>query len=452
MEKIDAGILIIDDDPAVLTSAKLFLKQKFRFVKTLPSPQNIEHVLSDTSIDLILLDMNYSKGENDGLEGLAIIDRVVKEFSDLEIIPITAYGEIDLAVKAMKKGARDFITKPWQNEKLLSTIINVLNLKRANNQILELKDANSILRQSSTDIDPIIGKSRAIQSVLSTIHKVAPTEANILILGENGTGKELVAMAIHNQSNRRDQAFIKIDLGSLSESLFESELFGHLKGSFTDAKEDRIGKFQAANGGTLFLDEIGNINKTQQSKLLSVLQKKTVTKIGSNKEESLDIRLISATNQDLHEVTKQDEFRQDLLYRINTIEIPLPSLRERIDDLPEITAHFLNIFKKKYQKSSVKISNETLKALKEYHWPGNVRELKHSIERAVIMSEDPILTPHSFQFGSKEELGDSLDLKEMEKRLILKALEKNKGNITHAAKDLGIDRLALYRRLEKYGL
>ncbi len=455
MIKTQASILVIDDDPAVLTSAKLFLKQKFSFVKTLPSPENMYQVLKDVKVDLILLDMNYSKGESDGKEGLDIIEKITREFPGVEILPITAYGEINLAVEAMKRGVRDFVTKPWSNEKLHATIMNILNLQEASKQIELLRDTNQQLKFDAGIPDgDLIGRSRAFKQIIETTRKVAPTEANVLILGENGTGKEVIAKAIHQQSERGDRGFVKVDLGSLPESLFESELFGYVKGAFTDAKENREGKFELANGGTLFLDEIGNINARQQSKLLTALQNRTITRLGANQTVELDVRLICATNINLHESANSGKFRQDLLYRINTIEIELPGLKDRTDDIPLLVEHFLKIYKSKYRKRYLKVSKEGMKVLQEYNWPGNVRELKNVVERAVILSDQKMLSANDFHLTNErsEEFLDSLNLREMEKSLILRALEKNKGNITHAARDLGIDRLALYRRLEKYGL
>ncbi len=452
MEKYKANILVIDDDPAVLTTAKIYLKQKFEYVATLPSPENMDKVLGEVSIDLVLLDMNYTKGENDGEEGLAIIEKLVKDYPELEVVPITAYGEVELAVEAMKRGARDFIAKPWRNEKLLATISNILKLKQANHEIEVLKAVN---KQMSGDSESnLIGTSPKFLKMLETIEKVAPTDANVLISGENGTGKELVAHAIHQKSLRHNQPFQKVDLGSLSKSLFESELFGHVKGAFTDAREDRIGKFELANSGTLFLDEIGNIDASQQSKLLTAIQGRTITRIGSNKAVSLDVRFISATNVDLPTKTQSGEFRQDLLYRINTIEIHVPELRERKEDISLLSEHYLEKYKLKYNKPQARLTKKAIEALEDYNWPGNIRELTHVIERAVILAEEKNLTPSSFNLSGKkiEQESENLNIQDMEKTLILKSLEKNKGNITHAAKDLGIDRLALYRRLEKYGL
>ena len=396
--------------------------------------------------------MNYSRGENDGQEGLDIIEKVISTYPEMEIVPVTAYGEVDLAVEAMKRGARDFITKPWRNEKLLATIENILKLKSAAEEIQKLRSENEVLRNEN-DQQELIGQSKAFLKMITTIQKVAPTDANVLITGENGTGKELIARSIHTASSRKKETYVKVDLGSLPATLFESEMFGHNKGAFTDAKEDRVGKFELANGGTLFLDEIGNIDLPRQAKLLNALQERNVTRIGSNHKIELDIRVIVATNADLEQLTRNGDFRQDLLYRINTIEIKVPSLRERIEDIPILAQHYLEIFKRKYQKKKLKLSNEAVKSLQSYSWPGNIRELTHVIERAVILSEENVLTPSSLIIKPKDEdESDSLNIQEMEKVLILKSLDKNKGNITKAAKDLGIDRLALYRRLEKYGL
>ncbi len=452
MKKVKANILVVDDDEAVLTSAKLFLKQKFGQIFTLNSPSNLFKLLKDIHIDIILLDMNYQRGENDGLEGLELIRSILSEFPNTEIIPITAYGEIDLAVKAVKIGARDFITKPWQNEKLESTIKNILDLKLASREIESLKKQNFELQKEGDLL--ILGNSKVFIDILNTAKKAAATDANILITGENGTGKEALARYIHKHSLRKEKIFLSVDLSSIPDNLFESEIFGHQKGAFTDAKESRTGKLLAADGGTLFLDEIGNLNPNLQSKLLRSLQNRTVIPLGSNTEVPFDIRLISATNADIDQKIEDGDFRQDFLYRINTIEIKLPSIRERDDDINLIAEYYLGSFKKKYQKPKLKYSKEILDRFREYHWPGNIRELKHIIERAVILADDERLKVSDFPFNTKDlnEESDSLNLKEMEKSLILKSLEKNKGNITKSARDLGIDRFALYRRLEKYGL
>ncbi len=448
MQKNQASILIVEDDPSVLTSARLFLKQKFSFVHGLSNPESLPKVLAETPFDIILLDMNYTQGEHDGKAGLQWIEYIVHHHPEIEVIPITAYGDIDLAVEALKKGARDFITKPWQNEKLYTTILNLLQLKKVQTEVGMLRQQ---LNASSDEV--MIGNSASFQKMMDTIRKVAPTEANVLILGENGSGKELVARYLHSQSNRKDQPFVKIDLGALVENLFESELFGHVKGAFTDAKADREGKLQMANGGTLFLDEIGNITLAQQTKLLTMIQQRSVTKIGANKATSLDIRVITATNADLDERIKSGAFRQDFMYRINTIELKVPALRERDKDIHLLAQHFLDTYKRKYAKKTLKLSKEALEALQGYEWPGNVRELNHLMERTVIMVEHPVIVPSDLPLIPQEqEPGSSLNLEDMEKTLILRSLRKNKGNMTHAARDLGIDRQALYRRLEKYGL
>lgn len=448
MQKSQASILIVEDDASVLTSARLFLKQKFSYVHGIPHPDALEKVLDETPFDIVLLDMNYAHGEQDGKAGLRWIEYIVRHHPDTEVIPITAYGDIELAVETLKKGARDFITKPWQNEKLFATVNNLVQLKKVQHEA-------GLLRQqlNEGESEVMIGSSGSYQKMLETIQKVAPTDANVLILGENGSGKELVARALHRQSARRDHPFVKIDLGSLSENLFESELFGHVAGAFTDAKADREGKLQMANGGTLFLDEIGNIALSQQAKLLTVLQQRSVTKIGSNKSTPLDVRIIAATNADLGERLKAGTFRQDFLYRINTIELTVPPLRERGTDIQLLAQHYFGIYKQKYGKKALKLSQETLKALSEYSWPGNVRELNHLMERTVIMIDHPVIVPSDLPLIPLEPEGSSdLNIEDMEKSLILRALKKHKGNMTHAARDLGIDRQALYRRLEKYGL
>lgn len=402
--------------------------------------------MSDLDFDVLLLDMNLTRGENDGSEGLALIDEVLTYFPQTEIIPVTAYGEINLAVEAMRRGARDFITKPWDNAKLIASVRMALQLKGAQEKVepLFFQDEPS----------QMIGESRPFQTMMDMVEKVAKTDASVLLTGENGTGKGLVAQTIHNLSPRVSQSMVSVDLGSLTASLLESELFGHVKGAFTDAHDSRMGKFELAHNSTLFLDEIGNLDLLHQSKILTAIQSQEVVPVGGNDPIKIDTRIITATNADLHEMVDQKTFRQDLLYRINTIEIEVPPLRKRGEDIPLLTRYFLRLFCKKYNKPTIKLNTEVIKVLQEYSWPGNIRELQHTIERAIIMSDGPTLTPADFNLTIDEEEGPSvsLNLKEMEKTLILKALEKNKGNITHAARDLGIDRLALYRRLEKYGL
>jgi DNA-binding NtrC family response regulator len=363
-----------------------------------------------------------------------------------------------MAVRAIKEGATDFVLKPWQNEKLLATLSAALNLRQSR---MEVDNLRLRQRQLTADLDQpfhdFVGTCPAMQQVFATIEKVAKTEANVLILGENGTGKELVARALHRQSLRGNEVFISVDMGALTETLFESELFGHVKGAFTDAKEDRAGRFEVASGGTLFLDEIGNLTLPLQVKLLTVLENRQVTRLGSNKPRPVDIRLICATNRPIHEMATQEKFRQDLLYRMNTVEIHLPPLRERLEDIPLLVDHFLGIYGKKYQKPPKRVGSATLKKLKKYDWPGNVRELQHAIERAVIMSDSQMLGPSDFFFSvpaAKEEglVFEDYNLEQVEKAVIRRTLSKHDGNISRAAKELGLTRTSLYRRLEKYGL
>jgi DNA-binding NtrC family response regulator len=365
---------------------------------------------------------------------------------------------VETAVRAVKEGATDFILKPWQNEKFLATFSSALKLKQSRKELESLK---IIHKQLNADIDKkfhdIIGVSDKMRRVFNTIEKVAQTDANVLITGENGTGKELVARALHRNSDRKENVFINVDLGAITVSLFESELFGHVRGAFTDAREDRPGRFELADGGTIFLDEIGNLSVELQAKLLTALQNRKVARVGSNDYRDIDIRLVCATNMNLQELVEQNKFRQDLLYRINTVEINLPPLRERIEDIPLLANHFLNSYKMKYKKDKLVFLNETLDKLSNYSWPGNVRELQHSIERALILSETDKLTPSDFILGDKivssdEPVIDSFNLEKMEKSVIKKVLSRFDGNITKAAKELGLTRTSLYRRIEKYGL
>ena len=449
MSKTEAKILVVDDDIDVLNTARMYLKQQFTLVQIENDPEQIPDHLEREAFDVVLLDMNFKKGDNEGEEGLKWLNRILTIDPNAIVILITAYGEFDLAVKAVKAGATDFLPKPWKNEKLFGTIQSALQLRQSKLEVDRLKSTQKTL---SSEIDQkfenFIGESLPIKKVFSLIEKVGPTDANVLILGENGTGKELAARALHRQSERKDKVFINVDLGSISENLFESELFGHVRGAFTDAKEDKPGRFELASGGTLFLDEIGNLSLPLQAKLLTVLQQRKVI--------SVDIRLVCATNMPLYEMVKEGTFRQDLLYRINTVELRMPALAERTEDITLLVRHFIQLYGKKYQKPKMRIDHNTIAKLKKYHWPGNIRELQHAIERAIILADDHKLTADDFVLqpnrSNKRLEEDILDLSEMEKRLILKALDKNNGNVTRAAKDLGIDRLALYRRLQKYGL
>lgn len=458
MEKEIGKILIIDDDEDVLLAAKMLLKKHAHEVIIEKNPNKIPFLLNNDSYDVILLDMNFSQDTTSGKEGFYWLAEIMEKDPTAVVIMITAFGDVEMAVKALKEGATDFVLKPWQNEKLLATISAAIKLKKSYDEVDKLKQTRKQLQDDSNQpFKEIIGKSSAIKQVFSIIDKVADTDANILILGENGTGKELVSRAIHQKSLRRDNVFIGVDMGAITETLFESELFGYKKGAFTDAKEDRAGRFEVANGGTLFLDEIGNLSMPLQSKLLTVLQNREVTRLGTHKSIPIDIRLICATNMPIYDMVKDGEFRQDLLYRINTVEITLPPLRERLDDIPMLADHFVDMYSKKYRKPRKKFATSTYKRLQKYPWPGNIRELQHAIERAIIMSDNDILTPEDFFFLSNspnvsDVNMDNFNLEDIEKNVIQKAIGKHNGNISKAAEELGLTRASLYRRLEKYGL
>lgn len=451
-------ILVVDDDTDVLNAARLYLKQHVEKVDVESNPKLIPSLMNEYDYDAILLDMNFHEDVSSGVEGFYWLEKILEADPVMAVVLITAYGDVEKAVQAVKIGASDFVLKPWQNEKLLATVTSAMNLSQSKRDSQRLRTQNATLK---SDIEQpyqnIIGKSRQMEQVFQTIEKVAKTDANVLITGENGTGKELVARALHRRSNRHENAFITVDMGALTESLFESELFGHEKGAFTDAKESRTGRFEIANGGTLFLDEIGNLPVQLQPKLLSALQTHEIRKIGSNKTTKIDIRLICATNVSLSKMVEKQDFRQDLLYRINTIEIKLPPLRERIEDIPLLAEHFLKQYRTKYKKEITGITGQALDHLKEYTWPGNIRELEHALERAVIMTDEKQLQKGDFLLTSISENNqkfpvEGLNLEEVEKTVIRKALDKNEGNISHAAEELGLTRASLYRRLEKYGI
>lgn len=456
MTKLEAKILIIDDDEDVLLAAKLFLKQHIKTVHTEKNPGNIPLLLKNETYDLILLDMNFSRDATSGKEGFYWLNKVLETDPAIAVILITAYGDIELAVQGIKEGATNFLLKPWDNKKLLATVNTTLEVHRSKKELQDLRSKQKFLmEQGDQPYSHIVGQSKGMMSVLATVQKVAVTDANILILGENGTGKEVIARAVHRASARKNEVFISVDLGAISESLFESELFGYKKGAFTDAKEDRAGRFEAANKGTIFLDEIGNLSLPLQSKLLSVLQNRKVVRLGSVKEIPIDVRLVCATNMPLYQMVEEGKFRQDLLYRINTVEIHLPPLRERVDDIPLLVNHFLDIYSKKYKMPSKRLHASTMKRLEKHNWPGNIRELQHAVERAVIMSDSNILQPNDF-FLSTQERPDQenavvdTNLEATEKMLIRKVIDKHGGNISKAAKELGITRASLYRRIEKY--
>lgn len=446
------SLLAIDDDPDVLTAVRLLVKPEVKNIVTEKNPENIPSLLAENHFDLVLLDMNFKSSINTGNEGLYWLNRIKTLKPQTAVIMITAYGHIDLAVRSLKEGAADFIIKPWHNENMLNAIRDALKTKKANTA-----------SEKNFSYDPVtesgfIGESDCMKDMFLKIEKVAPTDANVLLLGENGTGKDLVAKALHQRSLRAKKPFIKIDVGAITDTLFESELFGHKKGAFTDAREDRIGQIESANTGTLFLDEIGNIHLPQQAKLLTVLQNRQVTRLGTNIPIPVDIRLISATNLDYTALADEKHFRKDLVYRINTVEITIPPLRERGDDIILLAKHFAKMYAQKYLKPPVIFENSAIDKLKQYHFPGNVRELQYTIERAIIMKDDNRLCENDLIFSLieksnvQQETESATQLSTIEKNTILRVIEKNKGNITKAAKELGITRTALYRRLNKYDL
>jgi len=458
MTEKEGKVLIIDDNEDILYALKLLLKKHVEKVFTEPDPNNIPALIKSGEYDVILLDMNFTKDAISGQEGFYWLDQILQIDPTAIVVFITAYGDAEKAVKAIKAGATDFILKPWQNEKLIATVSSTLKLKKSRNQTSDLQVQQKGLSDAMDQpFQDFIGQSQAMKKVFDTIKKVGETDANVLILGENGTGKEVVARALHRSSSRKDNIFVSVDLGSIAETLFESELFGHEKGAFTDAKAEKAGRFEIANGGTLFLDEIGNLSLPLQAKLLTVIERREVTRVGSNKPRPIDIRLICATNIAIHELAAEDRFRQDLLYRINTVEVHLPPLRERVEDIDLLADHFLKINAKKYKKPIKGISPQAMKKLEEYAWPGNIRELQHAIERAVIMSDgtkldvDDFILSNALSKGEEMQLA-SYNLDEVEKNIIEKVMTKHKGNVSHAAKELGLTRTSLYRRLEKHGL
>lgn len=448
MDIRQSHILVVDDDPDVLTAMNLLLKKEVASTTTERTPDNLVSLLRQKHFDLILLDMNFNASINTGNEGIYWLKRIKELKPELSVVMITAYADIDLAVRSLKEGASDFIIKPWNNQSLIDSIKDILRKKSKPGNVASTPDFES---------SGIIGQSEAMQDIFSKLDKVAPTDANILILGENGTGKDLIAKAIHQKSQRALQAFIKVDVGALTETLFESELFGHKKGAFTDASGDREGRFEAAQNGTLFLDEIGNISLQQQAKLLSVLQNRQVIKLGTNTPLPINIRLICATNLPLTELANEGRFRKDLIYRINTVEVMIPPLRQRKDDIEALVNHYLRFYGEKYFKPHLNLNKKALDKLKDYHFPGNVRELQYVMERAVIMADkdmldasDLIFSPIENPAKNNNDAENETKLSTIEKNTILRVIEKNNGNITKAAKELGITRTALYRRLGKY--
>ncbi|KMQ68551.1 ATPase AAA [Chryseobacterium sp. FH2] len=447
MRKKEAHILIVDDDEDILFSAKVWLKKFFSQVSCLSQPSKIVKFLTENQIDTVVLDMNFRKGFENGQDGLYWMNEIKTLEPQLPIILMTAYGEVELAVEALKNGASDFILKPWNNEKLYASVNLAVDISRKNKKLSQWENINIKSNQYQLD-----SHSDKMHEVLEQIKKVSPTDANILLLGENGTGKYVLAESIHEQSSRRSEPFVHVDLGSISENLFEAELFGYKKGAFTDAYQDYAGKIENAQNGTVFLDEIGNLPLQLQTKLLSLIQNRKLSRIGETKERLLDVRFIFATNENLKKAVAENRFRQDLYYRINTVEINIPALRERQEDIDILSVYFLDRYRLKYHKPNLELSENLLTQLKNYRWPGNIRELDHCIERSVILSNDKhlqLLMPQSEEYESTI---INLNIEEMEETLIKKALTKHKGNISLAAEDLGLSRAALYRRMEKFGL
>ena len=449
----NAKILVIDDNKSVLSALEILLQFEYSSVQTLFNPNQISSFPKLDEIDIVLLDMNFSAGVNTGNEGLFWLNEIKKKSPNTSVIMMTAYGAVDLAVTALKQGASDFILKPWNNERLLTTVKSAYELRKSKEEIHKLKTKEKGLKQLiNADKSSIIGNSKSLTAVLNLVRKVAKTDVNVLITGENGTGKELIAREVHRLSSRKDEVFINVDMGSIADNLFESELFGHAKGAFTDAKEDRAGKFEAAHLGSLFLDEMGNLSLQTQAKLLSAIQNKSVVRVGSNKPINVDIRLICATNCNLEQMVGEGLFREDLLYRINTIHIEVPPLREREGDILILADFFLKKFASKYDKPNLKINNMAQDKLLEYPWPGNIRELQHTMERAVILSEGNVLKPTDFLLHSKSSTAVDTQLTtldEMELHMINKALDVHDGNYSAAAEQLGVSRQTLYNKLKK---
>jgi DNA-binding NtrC family response regulator len=459
MSDRDRNILIVDDDEDILTAGKLLLKRQFAHVQTCSDPSEIPSLLSANSFDAILLDMNFSPGESSGEQGFTWLARILELDPDAVVVMITAHGNLNVAVEAMKRGATDFVAKPWQNEKVVATLSAAVKLRASRAETESLKRSNRALVAASASSDQaLLGNSAPMAAIASLIERTAPTEANILIMGENGTGKELAARQIHSLSGRANGVFMAVDLGAVSETLFESELFGHKKGAFTGATEDRIGRLEAANGGTLFLDEIGNIPLHLQAKLLTVLEQRQVIPVGKNESVAFDVRVISATNVSRQQLADENLFRQDLLFRLNTVELTLPPLRERTEDIETIANYYAGLYARKYQKKEQTFSEQALAVMQAYSWPGNVRALRHAVERAVILCEKEVFEAADLQLDMPTntavpvEVGEDLNLERMELRTVQAALQQHRYNISKAAKELGLTRAALYRRMEKHGL
>lgn len=453
---IKGNLLIVDENKSILKALELTMNNEFEKVITLTDPNRINEILRKQDVDIVMLDMNFKSGIHNGNEGLFWMSEIFNYDSNISVVIVTASGDIELAVRAIREGAVDFILKPWDNSKLLATINVAWKLRLSRLEASALKTDNQLLKKEiNKGVEKIVlGASPTMINVMNTVRKVAGTDANVLITGENGTGKELVAREIHNLSKRAGELMVSVDMGSITETLFESELFGHVKGAFTDAREDRKGKFEIAQNGTLFLDEIGNLSLQSQAKLLSVLQNRYVVRVGSNKQIPVNIRLVCATNCDLIQMVSAGKFREDLLYRINTIMIEVPPLRDRVDDIPIMANYFLRVNGERYGKSALKISTHALEKLSNHSWPGNVRELQHSIEKAVIMSDSPVLKPSDFVFSSapRSVIHNEITLEEMEKRMILDSLKRYSNNMSTVSVKLGITRQTLYNKIKKYDL
>ncbi len=453
---IKGTLLIIDENKSDQNALKLMLQQEVENIIFLTNPSRIHEILGQTDVDIVLLEMNFDAEINSGNEGLFWMNEIFRHDNSISVIMVTHKGDVELAVRAIREGAIDFILKPWDKSKLMATIYTAWKLRISRQEALNLKNDNQLLKKEINKGGEkiVLGASPTMINVMNIVRKVAGTDANVLITGENGTGKELVAREIHNLSKRAGELMVSVDMGSITETLFESELFGHVKGAFTDAKEDRKGKFEIAQKGTIFLDEIGNLSLQSQSKLLSVLQNRYVVRVGSNKQVPIDIRLVCATNCYLMQMVREGRFREDLLYRINTIMIEVPPLRDRVDDIPILANYFLKVQCERYDKSSLKISTHALEKLANHNWPGNVRELQHSIEKAVIMSDSQVLKPSDFVFSSTSRsiIHDEMTLEEMEKKMIYDSLKRHGNNMSVVAGKLGISRQTLYNKMNKYDL
>jgi DNA-binding NtrC family response regulator len=447
------NILVVDDNKSILSTLEILLSPEFQIVTSLSNPIQIFTELEKKNYNVILLDMNFNTGINTGNEGIYLLGRIKEIYPEISVVMMTAYGDIELAVKSLKTGSTDFVLKPWDNQKLIATLKAALQLNLSKKEVTMLKEKEKVLKNEiNREQKFIVGTSPGLMKVLSLVHKVAATDVNVLITGENGTGKELIAREIHHLSKRADEVLVSVDMGSITETLFESELFGHVKGAFTDASESRPGKFEAASKGTLFLDEIGNLPLHLQSKILAAIQNKTITRIGSTQQVSTDIRLLCATNRNLDQMVKEGLFREDLLYRINTIHIEVPPLRERSNDILVLTEFFLKKYSYKYNKQGIRINQAAMDKLLRYPWPGNVRELQHAIEKAVILSDKDILSPDDFFTQNKpgfSPYNSAPTLEEMEKQLIQQALDRNNGNFSAAALQLGITRQTLYNKMKR---